>query len=206
MRVCGRFLLYLGAITLIVFLLLLLNWGSWKVHLAEQLVCQEERLPSAALLIENVDTNYFIFEEAARLQYQGLGDRAIVPVKAKRDANVPSPVAGGFVEVMARVAYLEKVEMVPIREMEPISLNMALQIRGFLKEEGILSVLLVSGGFRSRRSHLVYRSVLGEAGIQVYCVPVFGLTTPVNWTESWHGIQAVMLQWIKLLYYRLAVI
>jgi hypothetical protein len=37
-------------------------------------------------------------------------------------------------------------------------------------------------------------------------VPVFGTTTPENWTGTWHGIQDVALQFLKLSYYRMYVL
>jgi hypothetical protein len=53
---------------------------------------------------------------------------------------------------------------------------------------------------------LVYDTVLGSAGMQVRCEPVVGRTTPENWFETWHGIQGVLEQVIKLQYYRFYVI
>jgi hypothetical protein len=37
-------------------------------------------------------------------------------------------------------------------------------------------------------------------------VPVFGVNTPKNWTQTWHGIQGVTEQWLKLQYYRFYVL
>ena len=65
---------------------------------------------------------------------------------------------------------------------------------------------MVTPGFRSQRSSLVYQAVLAPAGIAVYCVPVFGQKTPANWTETWHGIQEVAEQFLKLQYYRFYVL
>ena len=66
--------------------------------------------------------------------------------------------------------------------------------------------MLVTPGMRSRRSDLVYRSVLAPAGISVLCVPVFGRSTPDNWWHTWHGIQEVLEQSGKLQYYRFYVL
>jgi len=66
-------------------------------------------------------------------------------------------------------------------------------------------VIVVSPGFRSRRSQLVYSRVFGEAGIATSCVPVFGARTPENWTQTWHGFEEVAEQFIKLQYYQLFV-
>jgi hypothetical protein len=40
----------------------------------------------------------------------------------------------------------------------------------------------------------------------VYCAPVFGRTTPERWTATWHGIQDVSEEFLKLQYYRFYVI
>ena len=103
---------------------------------------------------------------------------------------------------MAEVAHLPTKKIIPIVEQEPITLNVAYQLRDFLVRERVTSVTVVAPGFRSRRSLLVYSTVFGPAGITVRCVPVFGLKTPDNWTQTWHGIQEVAEQCLKLQYYR----
>jgi hypothetical protein len=37
-------------------------------------------------------------------------------------------------------------------------------------------------------------------------VPVLGEKTAKNWTKTWHGIQDVTEQWLKLQYYRFYVL
>ncbi len=106
----------------------------------------------------------------------------------------------GVAGLMAQIARLEKVEVVPVREMEPISLNAAKQIAAFLITRNIKSVAVVTSGFRSARSLLVYQAVLAPTDIRVSCVPVFGQTTPESWAKSWHGIQNVTEQFFKLQY------
>ncbi len=113
----------------------------------------------------------------------------------------------GFADVMIRIAHLKNVEMIPVREqIEPISLNVAYQIRDYVTAEHIRSVLVVTAGFRAKRASLIYEAILGEAGVAVSCVPVFGRTTPENWIGTWHGIQEVVLQFLKLTYYRIYVL
>jgi len=107
---------------------------------------------------------------------------------------------------MARQARLGAWEIVPIREAEPISLNAAHQIRDQLASKQIGSIIVVTPGFRSRRASLVYRTVLHEVGTRVSCAPVFGRTTPERWTDTWHGIQQVTEEFLKLQYYRFYVI
>jgi hypothetical protein len=107
---------------------------------------------------------------------------------------------------MAKIARLSGVEGIPIQVIEPISLNAAYQIRDFLTKNNIHSIVVVAPGFRSRRSALVYSSVLNAAKISVSCVPVFGTHKPENWDKSTHGMQAVVEQFLKLQYYRIAVL
>ena len=93
---------------------------------------------------------------------------------------------------MARAARLQNLELIPVSFAEPISLNVAYEVRAVLESEHVRSVILVTPGFRSRRSALIYGKVLGEAGIATSCVPVFGPHTPDNWTRTWHGIEGVI--------------
>ena len=72
------------------------------------------------------------------------------------------------------------------------------QLRGFLVTEHLKSVLVVTPGFRSQRSSLVYHAVLGPASIAASCVPLFGEKTPKNWSQTWHGIQDIIKNWFKL--------
>jgi hypothetical protein len=59
---------------------------------------------------------------------------------------------------------------------------------------------------RSHRSALLYDATLGRAGIAVRYEPVEGTRSVTTWTRSWHGIQEVAEQWLKLEYYRLYVL
>jgi hypothetical protein len=40
----------------------------------------------------------------------------------------------------------------------------------------------------------------------VRCDPVFGRVTPERWSDSWHGIQGVAEEFVKLQYYRFYVL
>ncbi len=97
-------------------------------------------------------------------------------------------------------------EIMPIRASEPISLNAAYLIRDFLTREHLRIVIVVTPGFRSKRSSLIYQAVLARAGITVYCVPVFVGAALEDWTQSWHGIQEVSNQFLKLQFYRFYVL
>jgi hypothetical protein len=174
-------------------------------HFASDLVCPQELAPVDALVIENFDPNYLLFERAQALYAAGYARRVFLPTQSSLDST-PSVVAAGFNEVMARVARLSPPDVIPIQEIEPIELNAALQVRQRLLAEHIRSVMLITPGLRSRRSSLVYQTVVAPAGIRVLCMPVLGLTTPETWWHTWHGIQEVVQQSGKLLYYRLHVL
>ena len=190
-------------VSLVLFVVLLV-WATrtfWTMKLGQSLVCQEQIAPSDALLVENFDPEYVVFERAAALQRKGVGDKVFVPVVAA-DSEMPNTISEGLAELMARVARLTNMQIIPIVETEPISLNSANQIRDFLIKERVKSVIVVTPGFRSRRSLLVYNTVFSPSNIAVGCVPVFGLRTTNNWTTTWHGLEDVALQFSKLQYYR----
>ena len=179
--------------------------GVWILSLGRSLVCTEEIASSDAILVENFDPNYSLFERVAALQRAGLVARVLVPTQTWEGSSEPervNPVSSGIVEVMARLAHVHDLEIIPIHEMEPYSLNAAYQVRDFLLKEQLRSVAIVVPALRSRRSSLIHRAVLGPAGIQTHCLPVFDQHTPANWTTTWHGIQVVAEQFIKLQFYR----
>src|SRR5437588_6226007 len=134
----------------IVVVVVALTSRFWTVQIGRSLVCAEEVAPSDAILVENFDPRYLLFERAAALEKAGVAPIALVPVEATPDANVANPVSSGIAEVMARQARLRAWRMIPFRTLEPISLNAALQIRAYLTGERITSVIVVAPGFRSR--------------------------------------------------------
>jgi uncharacterized SAM-binding protein YcdF (DUF218 family) len=175
----------------------------WIRDVGHTLACEDQPRPSDVILVENFDSSYLVFERAGELQKAGLAARIVVPTTAGSGPGGLNGVSAGFVDVLARAARLEVApEMIPIEEIEPISLNAAYQVRAALQKAGIRSVIVVAPGFRSRRSLLVYSTVFGAAGIETSCVPVFGQETPDNWRTTWHGIQQVVEQYGKLQYYR----
>src|SRR5262249_52623427 len=132
--------------------------------------------------------------------------RTLVPVQVSRDPSLANPIFTGIAEVMARQARLQAWEGLPIQEIEPFGLNAAVQIRDYLVRERVKSLIVVTSGFRSQRSSLVYTNVLQDAGMQFRCDPVFGPATPQNWTATWHGMQEITEEFLKLQYYRFYVL
>ena len=135
--------------------------GWWSVAVANSLVCNPDIAPSDAILVENFDPDYLLFERARQLRRASFASRVLVPIRADLNTLQPGAVALGTAEVMARIAHLGPFEIVPVREVEPVSLNAARDILRFLEREHIRSVIVVSPLFRSRRSALVYAATLG---------------------------------------------
>ena len=173
----------------------------WTSALGNSLICSGETAPSDAILIENFDIDYLLFERARELRRRGLAPRVLVPVPVDANGSL-NRVPAALTRMMGELARLESFEVVPVREVEPISMNAARDILDYLKVKGIRSVMVVTPLFRSKRSELVYDSVFGPAGIAVRCQPVEGTRDARSWTESWHGIQNVVEQWGKLQYYK----
>jgi hypothetical protein len=183
-----------------------LTRGLWTVAIARSLVCDANGAPSDAILVENFDPDYLVFERATRLRRAGFAARVLVPISTDPGTSEPNLVALGTAELMAKIARIGSIDIVAMREVEPISLNAAHDILRFMKRERIRSVIVVSPLFRSRRSALVYNATLGRAGITVTCEPVQGTRDVSTWTRSWHGEQNVGEEWLKLQYYRLLVL
>ena len=183
-----------------------LTSGWWTAAIGRSLVCDADAGPSDAIIVENLDPDYLLFERARQLRRTGLAPRVIVPVFTDPETEEPNDVSLGIVDVMARISRIGPIEIVPTRQAEPITLNTARDVQRFLEREHIRSVIVVTPLFRSRRSSLVNAATIGRAGIAVRCEPVQGSRGVDNWTRSWHGIQGVGEQWLKLQYYRLYVL
>ena len=183
-----------------------LTSGWWTEAIGRSLVCDASLASSDAILIENFDPDYLLFERARNLSRAGIASRVLVPVAADPRAQTTSAVQLGIAEVMSKISRIGAIEVIPTREVEPISLNAARDIQRFLEREHIRSVIVVAPLFRSRRSAIVYGATLGRAGIAVRCEPVQGTRGVNTWTKSWHGIQDVVQQWLKLQYYRFYVL
>lgn len=195
---------------LVVALLLILpaaTYQWWVPALGWSLVSDSGIEKPDLILIDNLDTNYLLFEKAGDMKRRGLNVSVLVPVSASgKDPERPGLVARRIVEVMIEVAHLDGVELLPIQETEPITLNVARQVSEHLKGSNVGTVLILTSGFKTKRIHLIFSRILGEQGIDTYCLPVWGTHKPETWASTWHGIQEVFLQHAKLAYYRLWVL
>ena len=197
--------LRLGLLTLVVAALWLTS-GWWTAAIARSLVCDASLAPSDAILVENFGLDYLLFERARELRRAGLARRVLVPIQTNPGTLEPNDVALGTTQVLARTSRIGEIEVVPIREVEHITLDAARDVQRFLEREHIRSVVVVTPLFRSRRSALIYAATLGRAGVTVRFEPVQGSRDVNTWTRSWHGIQEVVEQWFQLQYYRLYVL
>jgi len=153
-------------------------------------------------MVENFDPTYILFERAEQLQRAGRSKGILVPIQALGKPGVPNLVSRDVAATMARYARIMVWDALPIAEIEPITLHAAFQLRDRLVGQHVKSITVVTSAFRSRRSALVYGTVFGEAGILVRCEPVNSLEAPDRWTASWHDIQTVLEEFLKLQYYR----
>ena len=178
----------------------------WIVKIAQGLVCPERLIQSDLIVVEPFDRDYLLFERAATLQRAGFAARVLIPVQVSHQSEQWNKAAIRVSEVMAGMAQVHAGEIMPIRALEPISLNTVHEIRALMTREHLSSAIVVTSGFRSERSSLIYKAVLAPVGISVSCVPVFTGSSPQNWSHTWHGIQEVTEQFVKLQYYRFYVL
>ena len=171
--------------------------------LGRSLVHQGPVTAGDAIVLENYDPDYLVFEMARNLRRDGLAPRVILPCGTFGGPTNLSEVAQGFVEVMARISRMGDIELIPIDAGEPYTLNTATAVAEYLAEHQITSVIVVSPLFRSRRSYAVYQSILEPLDISLTCVPSRSTVQPNTWWQSTHGIQNVMLEFGNLWYYQL---
>ena len=202
-RIRVRWMLSLG-LALALFLAAGATRDCWLEAIAQSLVSSGSVDRSEIILIENLEDDYLPFERAAKLRQAGFGRRIIVPVPSKTGPE--ECVALRIAEVMCEVAGITDPELVTVTLQEPYSIGMARQLAIKLHSEKVRSVIVTTSGFRSRRTYLIYNSVLSPLGIHLSCSPVFDETRPHNWTRTWHGVQGVVEQLLKLNYYRWVVL
>ncbi|HEY7617724.1 MAG TPA: hypothetical protein VH744_13035 [Terriglobales bacterium] len=179
------------------------TYPAWLVAIGDSLLHEQRLEPADVILLENYDTEYAVYETAHSLVQAGLSSRVLVPVRTEQEAPHIDAVEIGFAEVLSRAAGINNWEILPVKHIEPVSLNVARQIADFFERNSIRSVIVVSPGFRSARSYLVYSRVFTPRGIRIEChAAATRGVTPATWWHTWHGIQNTGLEFAKLLYYR----
>ncbi len=67
----------------------------WIPWIGRSLVCREDVAPSDAILVENFDPDYRVFERAAALQKAGFSGRILIPTEAsEHDPEVADTIPG----------------------------------------------------------------------------------------------------------------
>jgi len=178
----------------------------WLMKIGQSLTCTEQVSRSDVIVVENLDPDYLLFERAASVHKAGFARRVLVPVQVSHESAQWNAAAIRIAELQAQMAQIPAPEIIPIRANEPISLNISYKLRDFLIREHVRSIMVVTSAFRSKRSSLIYDAVMVPAGIAVACVPVFTGAGPQNWSQSWHGIEEVTQQLLKLQFYRFYVL
>ena len=78
----------------------------------------------------------------------------------------------------------------------------ALTVRQLMSQRGLKTCIVVTDPYHTQRARLIFREVLGQAGINVWVYPVqdhwYRSTT---WWRSWDGIQVTFQEYLKLLVY-----
>ena len=82
-------------VSLVIAALWLTN-GWWTAASARGLVCQASLAPSDAILIENFDPDYLLFERARQLRQAGLARRVFVPIRIDRNTSEPQRSCAGY--------------------------------------------------------------------------------------------------------------
>ena len=106
-------------------------------------MCDRSVAPSDAILIENFDPEYLLFERARQLRNAGFAPRVLVPVVQSDGSGEADVVARSVTELMASLSRVGQVELIPVREVEPISLNAARDVLRFAQRENIRSLIVV---------------------------------------------------------------
>jgi hypothetical protein len=89
--------------------------------------------------------------------------------------------------------------VVPLRD--PITLTSARFVLDILAKDGVKKVILISSGFHTRRSYLVYQHVALPHSITIYPQACFDSHPRNNWWNEGHGARHFLLEFQKLTLY-----
>ena len=176
----------------------------WPAALGRSLVCEASPASSDAILVENSDPDYLLFARATGCAGP-FATRVLVPVAS--DLGTPE-----LSEVGPRHRPVHGEDLTHRRDRDrPHPRGRAdhpecgRDVQRFLERERIRSVIVVTPLFRSRRSPARLRRHAGPRRHRGPFEPS-RVAGSEHWTRSWHGIQEVAEQWLKLQYYRLCVL
>jgi hypothetical protein len=154
-----------------------------------------------------------LFSRAARLQRDGRVSRVAV-VRYQRSARLDMAgieMPDRFDEVL-RVYWQDAglqddiVDLVPVGVTDPVTLNLARQVAAWCETQKIRSVIVVTGLFHSRRSLYAYRKFLQPLSVRVTASPASAGLDVHNWWRTKDGIQDVFQEWVRLVYYKVALL
>jgi len=100
---------------------------------------------------------------------------------------------------------IKKVQRIPIKVRDPITWNTANDVIDFLKNNGYVSMILITPWYHSKRSCDVYSTIGKDKGISVFCKPIEGGIGRRDWWKSHNGLDAVFSEVAKRVFYLVAV-
>lgn len=195
-------------------ILLLLASGSCDTFLLEAgrfMAPVDDRMEGAAdiVVLEGIDhIERDIVARVAGMVSSGKARRMVVVLTRKEPGDVPSTDLEAphsvVQEALDRLGLDEKASRVIVTSFRhPVTLTSAREAMEVLAGEGIRSAILVSPGFHTRRSYLVYQSIGEPLHIRIFPHASFdghnhGLD---RWWTQYHGVHDFVEQGLKLAYY-----
>jgi uncharacterized SAM-binding protein YcdF (DUF218 family) len=196
------------------FVVFVIPYRFWLSALAQTLVLSDQIQKSDAIFVENwnvPDLNALV--AAAQLHRTGYAPSVLIArfIQTDRLSLGGIELPKDYEQVLRLYCQdagldLNNVETIPVEAIDPITLNMARQVSTMLHGKGVTSVILVTSFYHSRRSALTYRKFLKPLGIKLASYPVTQRFTPGNWWKTKDGINTVLMELIKLQYYRFFVL
>jgi len=196
-------------ITLLVFLMIfcLVTGRFWLLLVGRSLIHEDELAPSDVIVVENFEGPFFEgLSRAVRLQEEGFSPRILVLRLLPRESGFSSTLLEQIWDSYCHAVGIHDPEIVAVKQVEPITFNIAQQLASTLEKTTIRSAILITGVFHSNRSCLTYQEVLEPLGIEIRCLPVSSVTDPDHWWQTSHDALYVVEEFLKLQYYRLFVL
>lgn len=157
----------------------------------------QSRLISVAdsLLSKGVSSKVYItfFKWSPTLMYSG-GE---VPVYSNEIINLY------ILGVSKDTSRYKKIGITPT---DPVTINLADQVKNFMQKENVQSFLLLSESYHSQRTKLAFEKIFEHSKIYFDVMPVEIGITESNWWWTDAGLSTVFSEFIKLIYYKISVL
>lgn len=98
------------------------------------------------------------------------------------------------------------VSLIPVDVVDPVTLNVARQAAAWCRLRAVHSVVIITATLHSRRSAMCYRKVFAGSEVTVFATSPDGGLSVENWWQTKDGIQAVLLEWTRMFYYRIVLL